>query len=258
MASAYDSAPKTALPATMALAPASITLCAFAGLTPPSTSIHGSTPASAHIFLMALIFATWLSMKPCPPKPGLTDMTRMRSTQSSTSSMALTGVPGLSTTPDLTPRSLIWFSVRCRWMVAAPSQCTEMMSLPALAKSATRSSGSTIMRCVSSGLSVMGRSASTTSGPMVMLGTNRPSMTSTCTQSHPASSIAFTCAPSSAKLAERMDGETMISFLENLSTRAPSPWARTRTERQDLVVRKADTEGRDRERGAMVRKEREV
>lgn len=48
-------------------------------------------------------------------------------------------------------------------------------------------------RCTSRGFSVTGRSASTTRGPMVMLGTKRPSMTSTWIQSHPASSMALTC-----------------------------------------------------------------
>lgn len=48
-------------------------------------------------------------------------------------------------------------------------------------------------RCTSRGFSVTGLRASTTRGPIVMLGTNRPSMTSMCTQSHPASSIALTC-----------------------------------------------------------------
>lgn len=106
------------------------------------------------------------------------------------------------------------------------SACTEMMSAPALAKSATRSSGSTIIcgaskkveagslgpaaarpgpgrprqlareartRWQSSTLSVTGRSAATTSGPMVMFGTNRPSITSMWIHSAPATSTAFTC-----------------------------------------------------------------
>lgn len=123
---------------------------------------------------------------------------------------------------------------------------------PTLAKSATRSSGSTIIRWQSRGLSVTGRSASTTCcggggrgreaavglpsvsqvhtppprhcaagrarsqwhqpemlrtrGPMVMLGTKRPSMTSTWIQSQPALSIACTCSPSLEKLALRGGG----------------------------------------------------
>ncbi|MFS7912233.1 hypothetical protein Hanom_Chr02g00127521 [Helianthus anomalus] len=46
--------------------------------------------------------------------------------------------------------------------------------------------------CTSNGRSVTGRNASTTSGPIVMLGTKRPSITSTCIQSQPATSTALT------------------------------------------------------------------
>lgn len=46
-------------------------------------------------------------------------------------------------------------------------------------------------RCTSRGKSVTGRNASTTRGPIVIFGTNRPSITSTCIQSHPATSTAF-------------------------------------------------------------------
>lgn len=42
--SRYDLALNTAEPATSALAPASMTLYAFSGVTPPSTSIQGFTP----------------------------------------------------------------------------------------------------------------------------------------------------------------------------------------------------------------------
>jgi hypothetical protein len=35
---------------------------------------------SAHNFLRLTIFLTWLSMKLCPPNPGLTDMIKTRST----------------------------------------------------------------------------------------------------------------------------------------------------------------------------------
>mmetsp|Transcript_52358 Transcript_52358/g.128501 ORF Transcript_52358/g.128501 Transcript_52358/m.128501 type:complete len:222 (-) Transcript_52358:140-805(-) len=168
----------------------------------------------------SLIFGTTPSMKDWPPKPGLTVMMRMRSTMSKTYSMAESGVAGLSTTPALHPSSLIMLTVRCRWMVDSPSQCTEIMSAPALTKSGMRSSGSTIIRWTSSGLSVTGRSASTTSGPIVMLGTNRPSMTSTCTQSQPALSMARTSSPSLEKSADRMDGDTTQSPALGMATSA--------------------------------------
>ena len=61
-----------------------------------------------HMALISLIFVTWLSMNFWPPKPGFTDMTRMRSHSSMTYSMELRGVAGFSTIPALQPRSLIW------------------------------------------------------------------------------------------------------------------------------------------------------
>ena len=57
------------------------------------------------------------------------------------------------------------------------------------------------------GAVVRGRSAFTTSGPMVMLGTKWPSMTSTWTQSAPAASRAATSSPRRAKSLARMDGQ---------------------------------------------------
>ena len=50
-----------------------------------------------------------------------------------------------------------------------------------------------LTRCTSRGKSVTGLNASTTNGPMVIFGTNLPSITSTWIQSHPAFSTAFTC-----------------------------------------------------------------
>jgi hypothetical protein len=60
-----------------------------------------------------------------------------------------------------------------------------------------------LTRWQSSGLLVTGRRASTTRGPMVMLGTKRPSITSTCTQSQPAASMAATCTKRHAHIARR-------------------------------------------------------
>mmetsp|Transcript_7007 Transcript_7007/g.20662 ORF Transcript_7007/g.20662 Transcript_7007/m.20662 type:complete len:201 (+) Transcript_7007:606-1208(+) len=88
-----------------------------------------------------------------------------------------------------------------------------MMSAPALAKSSTRCSGSTIIRWQSrtaSGCAL--RRASTTSGPMVMFGTKRPSITSTWTQSAPAFSTSPTSSPSFSNLAERMEGEIITDL----------------------------------------------
>ena len=49
-----------------------------------------------------------------PPKPGLTDITRIRSTRSITGAMVSTGVPGLRVTPAFLPSARIACSER--WM----------------------------------------------------------------------------------------------------------------------------------------------
>mmetsp|Transcript_28537 Transcript_28537/g.76243 ORF Transcript_28537/g.76243 Transcript_28537/m.76243 type:complete len:259 (-) Transcript_28537:185-961(-) len=202
----------------MALQPASITFQAFFGPTPPSISIQGSTPLALHISLSSLIFRTCDSIKLWPPKPGFTDMIRTRSTSSSTYSIAVRGVPGFRTMPAKQPACLIWLMVRCKWVVEAASTCTAMMSAPALAKSSTRCSGSAIMRWQSSTASgSFFRRAATTSGPMVMFGTNLPSMTSTCTQSAPALSTFSTSSPSLEKSADKIEGEILMDFASVLS-----------------------------------------
>ena len=81
-----------------------------------------------------------------------------------------------------------------------------MMSAPASAKASRKGSTGEIIRWTSNGLAVCGRSAFTTAGPMVRLGTKWPSITSTWIQSAPASSTARTSSPSRAKSAERMEG----------------------------------------------------
>src|SRR5687768_15664230 len=69
------------------------------------------------------------------------------------------------------------------------------------------------MRWQSRGFFVWGRSARTTFGPMVMLGTKRPSITSTWIQSAPAASTARTSSPSRLKSALRMEGATSTMAL---------------------------------------------
>src|SRR5262245_61963233 len=86
-----------------------------------------------------------------------------------------------------------------------------MTSEPASAKASMKGSAGAIIRCTSSGFVVCGRIAFTTAGPIVMLGTKWPSITSTCTQSQPAASMARTSSPSRAKSAERMEGAIRMS-----------------------------------------------
>src|SRR5262245_49576774 len=91
-----------------------------------------------------------------------------------------------------------------------------MVSAPAVAKASMKGSAGAIIRCTSSTFLVCGRIAFTTPGPMVMLGTKCPSMTSTCTQSHPAASMARTSSPRRAKSAERIEGAIRMSVLTSL------------------------------------------
>ena len=51
------------------------------------------------------IFSIMAGMNAWPPKPGLTVITRTRSSRSSTYSIALSGVPGLIATPAILPRA---------------------------------------------------------------------------------------------------------------------------------------------------------
>ena len=59
------------------------------------------------------------------------------------------------------------------------SGCTVMMSAPASANSLMKGSTGEIIRCTSSGSLVWGLKAFTICGPIEMLGTKWPSMTST-------------------------------------------------------------------------------
>src|SRR5271166_6083261 len=66
------------------------------------------------------------------------------------------------------------------------------------------------MRCTLSGFLVDRRMASSTTGPMVILGTNRPSITSTWIQSAPAASTARTSSPKRVKSADKIEGAMRI------------------------------------------------
>src|SRR5258706_12676392 len=81
-----------------------------------------------------------------------------------------------------------------------------MISEPAFAKASRYGSHGEIIRCTSSVFLVQGLMHSTSLGPNVIFGTKCPSITSTWTQSHPASSMARTSSPKRAKSAERIEG----------------------------------------------------
>src|SRR5579863_9651096 len=67
-----------------------------------------------------------------------------------------------------------------------------------------------------------GLSAFTTTGPIVMLGTKWPSITSTCSQSAPAASTAFASSARRAKSAERIDGAMMGAGMGGVSAAVPT------------------------------------
>ena len=140
----------------------------------------------------------------CPPKPGLTVMTRTMSMRSRTFSTADAGVAGLRATAAVAPSERMLSRVRCRWVHA--SACTMRREQPAFTYSAAMTSGVSTIRCASKGRSQWRRAAAITSGPKVRFGTNWPSITSHWIRSTPAASRSRTALPSSAKSAGRTDG----------------------------------------------------
>src|SRR5690606_17475153 len=69
-------------PATGTAAPALAHCRAVSALTPPSTSSRMSRPDLSIILRTASTLRSWLAMKLCPPKPGLTLITRTKSISS--------------------------------------------------------------------------------------------------------------------------------------------------------------------------------
>ena len=128
---------------------------------------------------------------------------------SSTSPRVCTGVAGLITTPALQPWSRICCKVRFRCTQA--SWCTEIQSAPASAKAGMKSSGFSIIKWQSSGTSVTWRSDFTTGGPIVILGTKWPSITSTCKSVPPPSRAAWTSSARRAKSADKIEGASSIT-----------------------------------------------
>ena len=78
---------------------------------------------------------------------------------------------------------LAWILSRASWIFSGVSDSTWTVtrSAPASQNCSTYRTGSTIIRWTSSGIWVTLRMDATTGMPMVMLGTNNPSITSTWT-----------------------------------------------------------------------------
>src|SRR5690606_18725027 len=104
MVSTGSSEEKTKFPATRTSAPASTSLLPVSRFTPPSTSISAWAPFLAISCFKAATFSTECSINRCPPKPGLTDISRTISRSLIISSSSDTGVCGLSVTPAFIPR----------------------------------------------------------------------------------------------------------------------------------------------------------
>src|SRR5712692_5598689 len=130
------------------------------------------------------------TMKFWPPKPGSTVITLTRTMYGRISRNISTDVAGLMATPASSPSSLIACTVRYSDVVA--STWTSMRLAPAFAKASMNCSGCSIIRWASIGRSVTLRTASTTSGPKVKLGTKWPSMMSTWMRSAPAATASRT------------------------------------------------------------------
>src|SRR5688500_16278794 len=125
-----------------------------------------------------------------------------------------------------------------------------MMSAPASAKASRNESTGEIIRWTSNGLSLCGRRAFTTAGPMVRFGTKCPSITSTWIQSAPAASAARTSSPSRLKSAESTEGAIFRVISELRCTAGENSSAVSSG--HDHVVREPDEQAVLHDPGAIV------
>ena len=165
-----------------------------------------SAPCASIIWRRTAILASWPSMKACPPKPGLTLITRTRSQLARARSRpTATGVAGFSTTPAFLPRPR-GSSAAC----GADAGGFRMDADECRRRPRRRPGGTVraaaIIRCTSNGIVACLRSAFTITGPMLMFGTKCPSIMSRCSQSAPAAATARVSSPSRAKSAARSEG----------------------------------------------------
>src|SRR6185312_8053973 len=99
-----------------------------------------------------------------------------------------------------------------RWTCGPASGWNESVSAPASTKAGISGSTGVTIRWTSNSFLLCLRSAFTTTGPIVRLGTKWLSITSTWIQSAPAASIASTSAPRAEKSALRIDGAMRTGF----------------------------------------------
>ena len=147
-------------------------------------------------------FAIWLSRNFCPPKPGSTVMISTMSNSSRMSKIGSTGSAGRTAKHALQPMSRSWRARRTGAWVAPI--WNEMEAAPSFAYSGAQRSGSSIIRCTSTGRSVTSQMRLTMGSPRVRFGTKWWSITSTCTRS--ALAMALRSRSRLQKSAERMLG----------------------------------------------------
>ena len=164
-----------ALPATKVSAPASATRRMLSTLIPPSTSRRMSLPLARMRWRTASTLRSAESIKPWPPKPGLTLMIKIKSMSSITQSSTSSGCAGLNTSPACTPCALMAWMLRCTWPLASGWKL--IRSAPACANADARASTGCTIKCTSIGTAwpaavlACGLSAWQTMGPKVRLGT---------------------------------------------------------------------------------------
>ncbi len=151
----------------------------------------------------ARIFSTTAGMKAWPPKPGLTDITRTRSSAvEHVLDGALRRVAGLSDTPAFLPSARIACSERCEMRAGFGMHGDDVAA--GLGEGFEIGIGRRDHQmAVEHLLRVRPRIALMTAGPKVMLGTKCPSITSRWIQSAPAASTARTSSPSLREVGRR-------------------------------------------------------
>eukprot|EP00962_Isochrysis_galbana_P027457 scaffold8630_cov115-Isochrysis_galbana.AAC.11 len=161
--------PKSALPATSALAPAAAASGAVAWLMPPSACSTRSCGNSARSWRSLSRHAGW---KGCPPRPGSTHRTSTTSHTPvrSSGAMAATGVAGATHTPARQPDARIWrASASASAAEPSASHCSVMEPAPAAAKAVSSSRvGCATPRCTSTcSEGAAAWTAATVAGPML-------------------------------------------------------------------------------------------
>mmetsp|Transcript_28887 Transcript_28887/g.81345 ORF Transcript_28887/g.81345 Transcript_28887/m.81345 type:complete len:291 (+) Transcript_28887:213-1085(+) len=223
--SAGLAAPKTALPATITLAPASAAWEMVLGDRPPSTWMLRAGNFSRSSFTFGIVSG----MKDCPPKPGSTVITSTMSMSSMYGSTASTGVAGFRASPTYMPAAFTSSMTSITSWLFLPSTATgsptrasmwkTYWSAPAFLYSWIHCWGLETMRWQSRKPEVCFRRAASTGWPRVMFGTKWPSMTSMCSQSAPIFRILLHSSPRVAKSAERMEGQMVVAGLSRPSPR---------------------------------------